>query len=900
MADNDYTSSLIQTKIHRPPLPVDLVARPRLIEWLERRRERPLTLVSAPAGYGKSTLISCWLQSADCPSAWLSLDEHDNELGEFLRYFLAAIRPIFPGALPETQALLQATLLPPIHKIAQLLINEIDQLGEPFILVLDDYHLIDSEAIHELLKELLLHSPRNLHLVLGTRMDPFLPLVSLRADGRMTEVRSQDLRFDIEETLQLFQNMVEAPIDRATVIELDARAEGWVTGLRLAALAMRHRIGRAGFQDGLTIQNRYVTEYLLTEILAREASAQVDCLLRSSILERFCAGLIEAVCFGGAAADGEAGPADESGEQFLTWLQSANLFAIPLDDRREWFRYHQVFRDFLRGELASRLSVEEIARLHAAAGRWYADIGLVEEGIYHLLAGGDAAAAIALVAAHRYRMMNETQWLRLSRWLNLFPPALVETSPELLMLRTWLVYHRGHWAELPPLLEQLTLLMEQEQGELAYLTGEISALHGLMLYLAGDVEEALERCHLTLDVVPTGLWIVRVFARMILGVGLLMKGDVNGAFQVFYGDLEEEKGQNERFQATLLTTACFFHWMAGDLQSMSQAATRSIALCREQSQSFILGQSNYHLGCVHYQRNNLPEAEALFASVVARPYQNYGSCYVPSADGLVAVLQAQGKMEEARQVGEDAIAFLLETANSTFLPYVRAWQAEAALRSGHLAAASQWAKSLGPIPPLAPEPWFSSPALTLAKVWLAQNTPDYLRKADELLGQLQEHLEGIHNTRFLIEALALRATLEEARNKRSAALAALEAALRLAQPGGFIRVFVDLGPPMAVLLSRLRVDPNLAAYVGQVRSAFSEPPVAAPGQDDLLEPLTNRELEVLELLGDRLTNKEIAARLVITPGTVKGHTIQIYSKLHVNGRRQAVEKAIALGMLPAR
>ncbi|MFN2166694.1 MAG: transcriptional regulator, partial [Anaerolineae bacterium] len=387
MTGQDAIAHLIQTKLHRPPLPVDLVLRPRLIEWLEQRRERPLTLVSAPAGYGKSTLISCWLRSADCPSAWLSLDEHDNALGGFLRYFLAAIQTIFPDALPETQALLQAPLLPQISTIAHLLINEIDQLGEPFLLVLDDFHVIEVQPIHDLLNELLLHPPRNLHLVLGTRMDPVLPLVSLRADGRMTEIRSQDLRFSPEETRLLFQKMIEVPVDRATVIELDARAEGWVTGLRLAALAMRHRIGWANFQEGPTVQNRYVTEYLFTEILARQASTLADCLVKTSILERFCAEICDAVCFQGTVPVRQGVDQGElNGHQFLAWLEASNLFAIPLDDRREWFRYHHVFRSFLRGELTSRLSGEEIAKLHATAGRWCAEKGWIEEALNHLLA----------------------------------------------------------------------------------------------------------------------------------------------------------------------------------------------------------------------------------------------------------------------------------------------------------------------------------------------------------------------------------------------------------------------------------------------------------------------------------------------------------------------------------
>lgn len=897
-----YAAPLIQTKLNRPPLPVDLVPRPRLTEWLEQRWDRPLTLVSAPAGYGKSTLISCWLENVDRPTAWVSLDEHDNELGSFLSYFLAAILTIFPSALPESQSLLNTPSLPPISAIAKNLINELDRINKPFTLVLDDYYRIESQAIHDLLNELLLHSPRNMHLVLGTRMDPPLPLVTLRASGQLTEIRSQDLRFNQDETLRLLQKMIGLPVDQADVIEIDAQAEGWVTGLRLAALAMRHRIGIGSQPGGISAQNRYVTEYLVNEILTNLAARLSDCLLRTSILERFCVELCEVVCHQEEEPqDNGSTQPDLSGAQFLQWLQASNLFVIPLDDQHEWFRYHHVFRDFLQGELAHRLSPAEIEQLHAAAGRWYAQNGWIEEALYHLLATDDIEAATQLVAQHRHSMMNTTQWPRLERWLNLFPIETVETSPELWILKTWLVYHRGQWSDLPALLQHLEAITAQiPDWEIDHnLLGEISTLRSLILYFAGDAEGAITQARRALKNLAPELWIVRVLARMYLSGSLLLSGDENGSYQTFYGSLEEEKFQNKRFSATLLMTACNIHWVTADLQSMARAAKRCIALCQEIDFQEILGYGNYQLGRVLYHQNSLVAAEELFARVVARPYQNYGMCYTNSACGLAMTYQALGRESEAREVTEGAIAFLLETGNNTQLPLVLASQAELALRQGSLSIASQWSKKLEPVPPLAPMPWFLTPHLILVKVWLAQNTSTSLAKAAELLNQLGEYLADIHNTRFLIETLALQALLKQALDDQPAALIVLEKALRLAQPGGFIRLFVDLGAQMAVLLSRLHLDRELDVYIDQIQSAFpgTQEKTRSMSHGELLEPLTNREFQILELLGNRLTNKEIAAQLVISPGTVKGHTINIYQKLEVNDRRQAVEKAINLGIL---
>jgi LuxR family maltose regulon positive regulatory protein len=884
-----------------------MVMRPRLTEWLNERQGRPLTLVSAPAGYGKSTLISCWLEQADCPTAWVSLDERDNDLVSFLSYFLAAIVKVFPDAVPESQALLAATSLPPVSPIANILINELNRIEEQFILVLDDYQVIEDHSIHQLLNELLLHPPRNLHLVMGTRMDPPLSLVTLRAKGMLTEVRIPSLRFNPEETRLLFQQMFAIPVDQDTLIEIESQAEGWVTGLRLAALAMRHRVAQDSLPGELSANNRYVTEYLVNEILEKQAATLSDCMLKTSILNRLCTSLCEAVCSrgGGVSGNGSSHPdsavSDLSGAQFLEWLQDSNLFVIPLDDQREWFRYHHLFRDFLQQELARRLGPDEIGKLHAAAGRWFAANGWIEEGLSHLLAAGEISAAIELVAQYRYRMLNNTQWLRLDRWLSLFSQEMIESSAELWMLKTWLAYHRGQWAELPALLRHLATITEGEanKGIADKLAGEISTLYSLLAYHNGDAERVISQARKALDLIDPEFWIVRVLARVYLSGGLQMTGDDKGSYSALYEAFVEEQVQSRRFKATLLLTACSIHWVSADLGSMARAAKQSIALCQEIDFREIFEFGNSQLGRVHYQWNNLSAAEDLFAGVVSRPYQNYGESYTNSVCGLALTRQALGKETQALETIDEAFGFLLETGNTTQLPLVQASQAEVALMQGRLAVASQWAAKLDPVPPLVPMPWFLAPHLTLVKVWLAQNTPASQNQARKLLSQLEEYLEGIHNTRFLIETLALQALLDDVTGDQPAAQAALEKALRLAQPGGFIRLFVDLGPGMARLLAQLKVDNGLHTYVEQILPAFRGSQRAAPSiaQGELLEPLTNRELQILKLLEERLTNKEIAVQLVITPGTVKGHTSHIYQKLDVKGRRQAVEKARALGIL---
>ncbi|MFN2265848.1 MAG: LuxR C-terminal-related transcriptional regulator [Anaerolineales bacterium] len=898
MQGKEIATTLIQAKLHRPPLPTDLVPRPRLTELIDSHRLPPLILISAPAGYGKSTLAKCLVEALDLPAGWLSLDEHDNDLGGFLQYFLAAVQSIFPEALQETQASLAARPQPALYAVTRILINELDRIEQPYILVLDDYHVIESQPIHDLLNEVLLHPPRNLHLVISTRLDPPLSLITLRASSRVIEFRTQDLRFNLDETRILFHTMLGENLDQAAIDEVDSRAEGWVTGLRLAALVMRHRIGRDSFEGELSLQNPYVTEYLVSEILAKQAASLSDCMLRTSILDRFCAELCEAICF----EDGEtSNRGDFNGFSFTEWLRNSNLFVIPLDDRGKWFRYHHLFRDFLQQELAQRSTPDGIARLHTAAGGWYARNGWFEEALYHLLAAKDTNKAIQLVAQRRYSMMNTTQWPRLERWLNLFSSEIVEKSPELWMLKTWLVYQRGQFAELPALIGHLDAIYENEPNQAAVsdLAGEISSLRALIAYYQGNADQAVSMAQDALNSLPPDLWIARVLARIYLSGSYLLRGDENQAYRAYYDAFKEEQLQDKQFKATLLMAACSFYWITADLKSMAQAAKQCIALCQETGQQQILGFGSYQLGRVRYHQDRLPAAEQLFASVVSRPYLNYGIPYANSACGLALTYQALGREAKAQQVSEDAIAFLLETGNTTQLPIALALQAELALMQGRVDLASQWADKFDPVPQFSPTPWFLSPHLTLVKVWLAQNTFSSLESAADLLDQLERYQADIHNRRFLIETLALKALLLQTKGEQSAALVKLQEALRLAQPGGFVRLFVDLGQELENLLNELEAPVDLQPYVELIKTALSRPKQGAisPNQDELFEPLTYRELEVLALLAERKTNKEIAFQLNITPGTVRQHTHNLYQKLEVSNRREAVTKAQEFSIL---
>ena len=425
MAD---TLPIIQTKLHRPPLPRDLVARPRLTNLLDRQLQRPLTLVSAPAGYGKSTLISGWVENVDCSVAWVSLDEQDSDIVVFISYFLGAIQSFFPTVGADTRAMIQSFELPPLAVIFRTLINELSHIKTDFIVVLDDYHRIRSTSVHNFIEELLRHPPQNLHLVIGTRIDPPISLSSLRAYGKLTEIRLQDLRFTEGEAAVLLEKMIGAPVESATVTELETQSEGWVTGLRLAALAMRHRLGRDRVQGEISLNNRYVSEYLVSEILSRQSEQMAKQMLKITILDRFYAGLCQAVC------DLSASKGEGDAESFIRWLEASNLFVIPLDDQGIWFRYHHLFQAFLEQELQRRFSDDEIAALHIRAGDWFAQNDMLEEAVHHALAVGDMDRAAQLVEDQRIDILFQQQWYRIQGLLKLFPRDFIARRASLLNL----------------------------------------------------------------------------------------------------------------------------------------------------------------------------------------------------------------------------------------------------------------------------------------------------------------------------------------------------------------------------------------------------------------------------------------------------------------------------------
>ena len=479
---------LLRTKFHRPLAPQDLLVRPRLIDKLNQALHHPLTLISAPAGYGKSVLMSSFLQTCSLPSAWLSLDEQDDDLRVFLDYFLTALDALFAGALRHTQSLLAGTNLPPVAVIADSLVNELAELESEFILVLDDVHVLRTADIYTLLAALLRHPLPRMHLLLLTRHDPPLELGVLRAYDQLSEIRGRDLRFTAGETATFMGRAIAIHLSDETLAMLAERTEGWAVGLRLAALMLGHgRDHNDGDRSGgdadhqiaqLRAGNRYVVDYLMSQVLARIPPELEDFLLKTSILDTLCGPLCDAIM--------DAEDATSRGQANLQRLEEMNLFTMSLDEERLWYRYHHLFHDLLRSRLGHVSDADEIAMLHLRASAWYAKHGRIEEALRHALAGGDTPGAVQVIAQHRHHLVNTEQRPRLERWLAVFPEATMAQHPDLLLAKIW--SDRTGRSDARTAAVQI----EQVQALIDHMTGEperARQFQGCLLYTSDAADE---------------------------------------------------------------------------------------------------------------------------------------------------------------------------------------------------------------------------------------------------------------------------------------------------------------------------------------------------------------------------------------------------------------------------
>jgi LuxR family maltose regulon positive regulatory protein len=910
---------LLRTKLYVPRAHPDLVPRDRLARRLDEGQACRLTLLSAPAGSGKTTLLGDWLQRRGLHPAWVSLDAGDNEPRRFWSYVVAALDTVHAGLGRAAAELLSLPQPPPIEAILTDLTNDITALldaaaepGNRLILILDDYHAIQAPSIHQALEFFLLNLPPGMRLIVASREDPPLPLALLRARRELVELRAADLRFTAGEAAAFLNTCMGLNLTAESLAALEARTEGWAAGLQLAAMSMQGVEDAAGFIRAFTGSHRYVFDYLAQEVLAQQPAPVRDFLLHTAILDRLCGPLCDAVTGG---SDGQA---------MLERLEQANLFLLPLDHERHWYRYHALFAEFLHEQLARATGEERLAELHRRAAAWYERQGSMDEAVQHALHARDFEAAVRLVDACAEEMFVRSELVTLCGWLAALPEETIAARPRLSMLYAWALVATAHPEEAERWVEAIErrvgagvdALAGPEAARLApevrAALVEVSVLRSTLAMGRGDLPRVLELLQRVLPYLeaegqpyvfntPRALHPAALFT---LAIAHELGGDLAAASPAFARAAELAlEDENHHLLPMALSHLAQIQIVQGKLHQAEKTYRQALDTSEKIAvrASPLAGMAYVGLGRLLYEWNELDAAGSYLARGIAlgRPWLNWESL-VPGYLTLTRLKRAQGDQAGAAE----ALDAFFNLEGLPFPPQavsgIAAYEALFQARWGDIEAAARWAADSDIDPGHEVPPIREEEAIILARVWIAEG-----RRADaeRLLARLREAAQAGGRTGRLIEVLVLQALALYGQGQDGPALRALRQALSLAEPEGWVRVFVDEGEPMAEMLSRVG-EPG--AYVARLTAAFSPPPagraasataVTVASPQPLIEPLTDRELEVLQLIAQGLSNRQIAARLVVSVNTVKTHAKNLNAKLDAANRTQAVARARELGLL---
>ncbi len=886
--------NLLQTKLNRLPLRDDLVHRERLLKKLAQGSNHRLVLVSAPAGYGKSVLISQWLESAQKPSTWLSLDTEDNELVVFVQYVVAAVQKLFPQACCSTIALLESPAPTLTMALSKSLVNELDRISSPFILVLDDYHRIHSRAVHELLSQLLKYPPRPLKLVILTRRDPPLPLKTLRVQGQMTDIRLQDLKFIRSEIVSFLERTINCRVDRAILKSLEEQLEGWAGGLRLLSLILPYQAAPDKFLGNLGGKLSTIQDYLVDEVLSLQPPALGEWLKQTAILQRFCAPLIEAVC----QLSSLVCSSDLDGETFLKETIKDNLFIITLSDQSEWYRYHHLFQELLLKRLKRDYSPEAIAELHRRASEWFEAQGLIEEALHHALEAEDNIRLTQIIEEYRINEMNADRWYRLENWLQKLPEAFIQKRLPLLLCRVWILYYRYRLKEMSAIIKQVEMQHKDEALETA-LSAELNILKGINLFWQDPTEGCLDYFQKGLEELPETADFMKSETEIYLGLSLYILGQKQKAIR-FYHDRLQQLGSTEFLFTFRLTGGLFFTYMlSGQLSQAAEAARQMKNIGEKNASLYAEMWGCYGQASTYLLTNELDQALANFSLIADRRYLMDTRPVIDSLVGLALTYQALQQPDVATETLQQIVDFAWQTKDPEMLSVAHSAQARLALLQGNLPSAIQWERSFDEVPHF-PRMfcWLEVPVITQARVLVILGSEESLQAATALLQKLREGTEALHYTCQTIEIGVLQALALEKQGHRQNALAVLEPVVALAELGGVMSPFLELGCPMADLLQRLHSQDSTSYFIPHLLAAFQATPIQPTlNLQTLFEPPTQRESEILELLSQRLHDKEIAKHLGISLTTVKSHLRHLYQKLDVHNRQQAVDISRDLGLL---
>ncbi|MGM7778777.1 LuxR C-terminal-related transcriptional regulator [Arthrobacter sp. KNU-44] len=891
---------LLETKLHAPGPRRGLVRRPRLSDRLSHADEQTLILVSAPAGFGKTTVLTEWLAKATAHGrsvSWLSLDQRDNDPTLFWTYLVAALDKASNGLGAKALATLRSPQ-PSTDAFLTTLINELQAATDRFILVLDDYHVIENQDVQEGLAFLVENLPAQLQLVIAGRADPALPLPRLRARGRLLEIRAADLRFTPEEAGVYFNGVMGLSLTAQDIAALEGRAEGWIAALQLAALSMQGREDVAGFIAGFAGDDRYIVDYLAEEVLQRQNDDVRNFLLQTSILNRLNGPLCDAVT------------GQNTGKATLEWLDRGNLFMVPLDDRRWWYRYHHLFADVLRARLMDE-QPGRISELHGRASLWHEQDGDIPEAIHHSMAGRDFERAADLIELAIPAMRKDRQEATLSRWLQALPGEVIHARPGLGVAYAGALLASGELTGVDARLKEAEQWVSTtaQGGDDGNLTSSIAIYRAAHALAGGDTAGAIMHATTALGLVGKDDHLERGAASGLLAIGHWTNGELGVAYELWsdsYSNLEKA-GHNSDMLGCSIALADI-RITQGRLHDAMAIYERGLEVAGRHPAQTLRGTADMHVGMsmLLLERGELEAARQhllasqKFGEDAALPQNPYRARVA-----MARVLQAEGEVGGALEQLKEAERLYV----GDFFPEVHpvaAVRARVWISHGRTSDALRWARERG----VSAEDELSYlkefEHITLARALFAQHeagqSEDYVGRAIALLDRLLRAAEESGRMGTVVELLVLMALAHQKEADDGGAQAALQRAVALAEPEGYVQVFVDEGEAMANLLEALAKQGSASNYVNRLLESFGTKTrrtrdQITPAPQRLVEPLSERELQVLRLLSSELDGPDIARELLVSLNTLRTHTKNIYAKLGANNRRSAVRRAEELGLL---
>ncbi|KTD85948.1 LuxR C-terminal-related transcriptional regulator [Paenibacillus etheri] len=892
---------IVSTKLYIPLPRPNVVNRTRLIEKMNEGLHRKLTLVSASAGFGKTTVVSEWLATCDRPVAWLSIDEGDNDPACFLTYLVASLQTMQTNIGEGVLGLLQSPQSLPIKSLLIPLLNEISAIPNPFILVLDDYHVIKASTIDQAISILIERMPPQMHLVIASREDPNLPIARLRARDLVTEVRVKDLRFTFSESAEFLNQVMSLNLTREEIGLLESRTEGWVAGLQLAALSMLGHTDKASFIRSFSGSHRYILDYLLEEVLQQQSATIQTFLLRTSILDRMYGPLCDAVLNSGTEANLIP---DSTGQEILEYLERTNLFIVPLDHERKWYRYHHLFVDLLRKRLQQNNNNSNIAHdkwdvdeLHVSASRWYEDNRMELEAFQHAVAAKDIDRAALLIEGKEMPLLFRGAGAvkPVLKWLNSLPRGEMNTRPSLWVMFASGLLMTGQMSEVEEKLQAAEQSIQEalEDDETRDIVGHIAAIRATLAVSKHQSETILAESRRALENLDPGNLPVRTATTWALGYAYQLQRNRILANEAYTKALSISRRIGHGV-ITIMATLGLGNLREADNKLYEAAETYQNVLNLTGDPPMPIACEAYlGLARIYYEWNDLEAAKrhAERALQLAKQFDH--------TDRVVACEILLARLMLTQQGEEDCTAICLAKTEHfahqhqflVQLPDLAAAHVHSLLRLGDLEAAALEAQK------------YELP-ISGARVILAQGNPSAAlavlepqRREAELKGWKDECLKVM-----ILQAVALQANGEKAK-----ALQHLKDVLILAEPGGFIRIFVDEGAPIYKLLSEAAINEFMPGYLAKLLDGFeaeklkrgvkSDHHHLTPSIKSQIEPLSVRELEVLKLIAQGLSNREISERLFLALSTVKGHNRVIFDKLQVSRRTEAVALARKLGLL---